>query len=328
MFPTISFVPILEVCAIIVWTLLFGHVCPVSSAEAPSWPEKTHYRYYQVDGRNIFFREAGDPSKPTIVLLHGFPSSSHTYRELIPLLSGRYHVIAPDYLGSGFSDHPDPNQTAYSFDLLARYVSGLIESKGIMRYAIYMQDFGAPVGYRVMLQQPERLDALIVQNANAYLEGLTETRRAFFRNAHQDRSPENISLLYALVERGTIINKQYLRDVKGKETAMSPDSWTHDLAFLQSENDKTIQVRLFQDYYNNILSYSAWQAFLRSRQPPTLILWGKNDPAFIVDGAMAYLKDLPKAELHLLDAGHFALEEKPVEIAQYILTFLEKVWRK
>src|SRR5687768_9832252 len=151
----------------IFWTILLGSTFSVAFAQEPAWPAKTHYRYHEVEGKKIFFREAGDPSKPTIVLLHGFPSSSHTYRELIPLLSGTLHVIAPDYIGSGYSDRLDPDQTTYTFDLLAKYVSGLIAGQGIERYTLYMQDFGSPVGYRVMLQQPRRLDALIVQNANA-----------------------------------------------------------------------------------------------------------------------------------------------------------------
>lgn len=305
--------------------MLLSGVFSAALAQELAWPAKTYYRYQEVEGRKIFFREAGDPSKPTIVLLHGFPSSSHTYRELIPLLSGTLHVIAPDYLGSGYSERPDPDQTTYSFDLLAKHVAGLITSQGIERYTLYMQDFGSPVGYRVMLQQPQRLDALIVQNANAYLEGLTEARQDFFRNAAQDRSRENVASLYAFVSREAIIQRQYLRDVKGKESIVNPDSWTHDLAFLQTDKDRKIQVQLFQDYYNNLLAYPKWQAFLRKHQPPTLIVWGKNDPAFIAEGAKAYLKDLPDAQLHLIDAGHFAVEEQPAEIARYVLGFLRSV---
>ena len=309
----------------IFWTILLGSTFSVAFAQEPAWPAKTHYRYHEVEGKKIFFREAGDPSRPTIVLLHGFPSSSHTYRELIPLLSGTLHVIAPDYIGSGYSDRLDPDQTTYTFDLLAKYVSGLIAGQGIERYTLYMQDFGSPVGYRVMLQQPRRLDALIVQNANAYVEGLTDARQAFFRKAHRDRSEGHVASLYALVGREAIIHKQYLRDVRREESVLSPDSWTHDLAFLQTDKDRKIQVQLFQDYYNNILAYPKWQDFLRKHQPPTLIVWGRNDPAFIAEGAKAYLKDLPKAELHLIDAGHFAVEEQPVEIAKYVLGFLERM---
>lgn len=309
----------------IVSVLIFFSPASISAAQGLEWPEKTYYRYAEVDGRKIFFREAGSTSKPTIVLLHGFPSSSHTYRELIPLLSGRFHVIAPDYLGSGYSDHPDPDKAPYTFDLLAEHISGLLSELKIGKYVLYMQDFGAPVGYRVTLKSPESVQALIVQNANAYLAGLTDARQAFFRTANRDRSREKVDSLFAFVSREAIVAKQYLRDVKGREDTMSPDSWTHDLTFLQNDKDRKIQVQLFQDYYNNILAYPKWQAFLRKKRPPTLIVWGQNDPAFIAAGAYAYLQDLPDAELHMLDAGHFAVEEKPVEIAQYIRGFLARV---
>jgi pimeloyl-ACP methyl ester carboxylesterase len=309
---------------VLVMSLWLSAASSMTFAQQPAWPAKTYYRYQPVDGQKMFYREAGDPSAPAIVLLHGFPSSSHTYRELIPLLSGKFHIIAPDNLGSGYSDHPDPDKMTYSFDFLANYVSRLISSLGLEHYSLYMQDFGAPVGFRVLLQQPERIDALIIQNANAYLDGLTDVRQAFFRNAHEDRSEKGIESLNAFVGRESIIYKQYLRDVKGKESVISPDSWTHDLAFLQTEKDRKIQVQLFQDYFNNIRSYPKWQAFLHQRQPRTLIVWGINDPAFIPAGARAYLRDLPNAELHWIDAGHFAVEENAVEIAKHITLFLEK----
>lgn len=302
-------------------------MAPAARADAQEavWPAKTYYRYQMIHGNRIFYREAGDPAQPTILLLHGYPSSSHTYRELIPLLSGRYHIIAPDNLGSGFSDRPDPEKLTYTFDRLADHVEGLINALKIKKYVVYIQDFGAPVGYRVMMRQPEKLRALIVQNGNAYMEGLTEQRQAFFKDAHNDRSPEKIRQLDENAGRESIVQRQYLRDVKDREEIMSPDSWTHDLAFLQSSKDRKIQVQLFQDYYNNLLAYPKWQAFLRELKPPTLITWGKNDPAFIVPGAKAYLRDLPDAELHLIDAGHFAVEEKAVEIAQHIVDFMARL---
>lgn len=290
------------------------------------WPGKTHYRSVQVQGRRIFFREAGEPDRPVLLLLHGFPASSHTYRELIPLLSGRYRVIAPDYLGSGFSDHPGPQEITYTFDLLAQHVTGFTEALGLNRYVICMQDFGAPVGYRVALAHPERVRGLIVQNANAYLDGLTEPRRAFFRRAHEDRSETNVRALSDFVSPEAIRDRQYLRDVPGdKQQRMSPDTWTHDIARMPTPEDRTIQVQLFQDYQTNIDAYPSWQAYLRKYQPPTIILWGKHDPAFISEGARAYLRDLPRAELHLLDAGHFALEELPTPIAQHITRFMERL---
>jgi pimeloyl-ACP methyl ester carboxylesterase len=296
-----------------------------ASAQEAVWPAKTHYRHHVVKGHRNFYREAGAPEKPTIILLHGYPSSSHTYRELIPLLSGRFHVIAPDNLGSGYSERPDPSETAYTFDLLADHVERLIDALDIKNYVMYMQDFGAPVGYRVMMRQPKRVRALVIQNANAYLDGLTEQRRTFFKQAHEDRSEAEVNQLFKFVSRESIEHRQYLRDVKGKEEIMSPDSWTHDTGFLQTLKDRMIQVRLFQDYYNNLLAYPKWQKLLHDEQPPTLIVWGKNDPAFIVAGAKAYLRDLPHAEIHLIDAGHFAVEEKPVEIAKHITNFMMKL---
>lgn len=291
---------------------------------AARWPEKTWYRYAEVAGRRIFYREAGAADRPVVLLLHGFPSSSHTYRELIPLLSGRYRVIAPDYLGSGFSDRP--SDVTYTFDLLAEHVTGLIDRLGVQRYVIYMQDFGAPVGYRVALAHPERVRGLIIQNANAYLDGLTEPRQRFFRRAREDRSEENLAALHAFVSAEAIRDKQYLRDVPGDRRArMSPDTWTHDIARMAAPEERAIQVQLFQDYQSNIDAYPQWQAYLRERRPPALIVWGERDPAFISAGAKAYLRDLQDAELHLLDAGHFALEELPVPIAQYITAFMERL---
>lgn len=289
-------------------------------------PPKTFYRYAVVGGHRIFYREAGDPERPTIVLLHGFPSSSHEYRELIPMLSGRYHVIAPDYLGSGYSDRPDPDTYAYTFDRLADHVEGLLNGLGIREYTLYMQDFGAPVGFRLMERNPDRIKAIIVQNGNAYEKGLTPARKEFFRNAHEDMSPGSVASLYDRTGAASVIEGQYLRDVPAdKRDIMNPDSWTHDLSFLITEKDRTIQVRLFQDYQTNIDRYPEWQKLMRERQYPALIVWGRNDPAFIAAGAKAYLRDLPDAELHLIDAGHFSVEEKPDEIARYILDFMKRL---
>jgi len=289
------------------------------------WPSKTTYKYANVEGEKIFYREAGMQHKQTIVLLHGYPSSSHSYRELIPLLSGRYHVIAPDYLGSGYSARPDPNKHPYTFDLLAKYVKGLLNQLKINHYTLYIQDFGAPVGFRMLLNNSHKLDALIVQNGNVYLAGLTPARQAFFKSANQDKSPKQQAKLYSFTSEQAIVKKQYLRDVQHNTQIMNPDSWTHDLHFLQTKTDRLIQVQLLQDYYNNLLDYPKWQAYLREHQPPTLIVWGKNDPAFIAAGAKAYLKDLPHAELNLLDSGHFTVEEKPVEVAKYIVNFMNKL---
>jgi len=297
----------------------------IAMADEFNLPPKTYYRTTAVLGHRIFYREAGDAAKSTIVLLHGFPASSHSYRELIPMLSRDYHVIAPDYLGSGFSDRPDPDIDPYTFDRLADHVEGLLKELKIDTYTLYMQDFGSPVGFRLMERNPNAIDAIIVQNANAYLEGLTPERREFFRKAHADKSPEEVASLFERMGPDGIVNKQYLRDVPpAHRDIMSPDSWTHDLAFLRTEKDKKIQVQLYQDYQNNIDRYPVWQALMRQRQFPALIVWGKYDPAFIAPGAEAYLRDLPKAELHLIDAGHFAVEERPQEVAAFILAFMRK----
>jgi len=241
------------------------------------------------------------------------------------MLSRYLHIIAPDYLGSGYSERPDPDDYLYSFDRLTDHVQGLLEALHLDHYMLYMQDFGAPVGFRLITRHPERVQAIIVQNANAYLDGLTEPRRTFFREAHDDKSPEHVASLYAFASRESIINRQYLRDVPvERRDIMSPDSWTHDLSFLQTDKDKKIQVELFRDYQTNIDQYEKWQEIMRQHQFPALIVWGQRDPAFIAAGAKAYLKDLPNAELHLIDAGHFAVEERAAEVAQYILQFTSK----
>jgi pimeloyl-ACP methyl ester carboxylesterase len=288
-------------------------------------PSATTYNYVAIDSVKLFYREAGDRNNPTILLLHGYPSSSHSYRNLIPMLATRYHVITTDNLGSGYSTHLDPSNTKYTFDLLADYTQKLIDTLQIKNYVMYMQDFGAPVGYRMMMHDPTRIDALIIQNANAYLDGLTPERQAFFRTAQSDTTKTKHDFLYSLTSKDAIINKQYLFDLDSSNlNTQSPDAWTHDLAFLTTEKDREIQVQLFQDYNSNLIRYPDWQRMLRENQPKALIVWGKKDLKFNYKGAEAYLQDLPNAELHLLDAGHFAAEEKTREIAHFILEFLDK----
>ncbi|WP_178986740.1 alpha/beta fold hydrolase [Winogradskyella helgolandensis] len=288
-------------------------------------PPATTYNYVEIDSVKLFYRAAGDKSKPTIVLLHGYPSSSHSYRNLIPMLATHYHVIAPDNLGSGYSTHLDPATTTYTFDVLADYTEKLIDTLQIKNYVMYMQDFGAPVGYRMMMKNPKRIEALIVQNANAYLDGLTPKRHDFFRTAQTDTSQVKHDFLYRLTGEDAIINQQYLFDLDSTNiNIQSPDAWTHDLVFLRSQKDREIQVQLFQDYNTNLIRYPKWQKMLRETQPKTLIAWGNKDLKFNANGAKAYLRDLPNAELHLLDAGHFAAEEKTQDIAILILEFLSK----
>lgn len=294
-----------------------------ASEPIAAWPHKTYYRYIEVEGQRTFYREAGDTNRPTLLLLHGFPSSSHTYRELIPLLSGHYHIIAPDYLGSGYSALPASGQTPVTFDRLAEHIAAFTEQLGLQRYSLYIQDFGAPVGFRLMQLQPERLQALVVQNANAYLQGLTPSRLAFFEQVHRDRSSANLLRLHGLTTAEGVRNQQYLRDVAAHPERMSPDAWTHDLLALADASRQQVQVQLFQDYWKSIEAYPQWQAFLRKRQPPTLVVWGQNDPAFISEGALAYQQDLPTAQIHLIDAGHFAVEEQPVMLAKHVVGFMQ-----
>ena len=296
-----------------------------STKERYFLPPATAYNYKTIDGQKLFYREAGDKNKPTIVLLHGYPSSSHTYRNLIPMLATHYHVIAPDNLGSGYSAHPSTDSLTYTFDVLSNYNQKLLEALNVDNYVMYMQDFGAPVGYRMMMKDPNRIDALIVQNANAYLDGLTPKRQAFFRTAQSDTSQEKYDFLYSLTGEDAIINKQYLFDLDSTNlNTQSPDAWTHDLALLATEENRKIQVQLFQDYNTNLIQYPEWQKMLKEIQPKTLIVWGAKDLKFNKHGAKAYLRDLPNAELHLLDAGHFAAEEKTREIAELMLRFLEE----
>lgn len=286
------------------------------------WPAPTYYRFADVGGNRIFYREAGERGKPVLLLLHGYPASSHSYRHLIPLLSGRFHVIAPDHLGSGYSSKPDPAKTQYSFDLLADHVIGLLDALGIGEYTIYMQDFGAPVGFRVMLKRPDRVRGLISQNGNAYLEGIAAEKLLFFQSAGTDRTDAKLASLFEFTSGPAVRDQQYLRDVRGREEIMSPDSWTMDSHHLERETERRIQVQLFQDYRSNLSSYPLWQAFLRENRPPTLLVWGARDPVFTPAGARAFLRDVPEARLILLDAGHFAVEEKPVEIAKAITEFM------
>jgi pimeloyl-ACP methyl ester carboxylesterase len=315
----------LRTCLLMSFVLWASSIMPVFAQDDFALPPKTFYRTAEIAGQSIFYREAGDPARPTIILLHGYPTSSHAYRELIPMLSRYYHIIAPDYLGSGYSDRPDPDVTPYTFDRLADYVEGLLDHLRLSKYALYMHDFGSPVGFRLMERRPDAIQAIIVQNANAYLDGLSPQRQAFFKDAHDDRSPEHVATLFERSSRNGVINGQYLRDIPPeKREIVSPDSWTHDLVFLTSEKDKKIQVQLYQDYQTNIDRYPKWQTLMRERQYPALIVWGKKDPAFIAPGAEAYLRDLPKAEMHLLDAGHFAVEEQPEVIARYILEFMAR----
>lgn len=279
------------------------------------------YKKIKIKGVDIFYREAGDPGKPVILLLHGFPASSHMYRDLMRDLADNYHLIAPDYPGFGNSDMPDANVYAYTFDNLSETVEAFIDSLGLTEFSLYIQDYGAPVGYRIAVRRPELINALLIQNGNAYVEGLG-TATAEGRQFWVSRNPatENVVRKMFTLE-GTQF--QYLHGVQDPEK-IAPDAMIYDQHFLDRPGNAAIQLDLFYDYRNNIPLYPTWQDWLRKYQPPTLITWGKNDALFIAEGATAYLRDLPSAELHLLNTGHFALEEFHAEIAALIHAFLKR----
>ena len=278
------------------------------------------YRSASMDGLKMFYREAGDPKAPTVLLLHGFPTSSHMYRELIPALADRYHVVAPDLPGFGFSDAPDRSSFKYSFDHLAGLIDRFTELVGLSRYALYVFDYGAPIGFRLAIRHPERITALISQNGNAYLEGLSEgwnPIQAYWK----DPSPENRTAPRAFL-KPEATQWQYTHGVPNPER-LSPDAWTLDAALLARPGNDEIQLDLFGDYQSNVALYPKFQEFIRTRRP-LLAVWGKNDPFFLPAGAEAFRRDNPDAEVHLLDAGHFALESQGPEIAAIIHDFLAR----
>jgi len=277
------------------------------------------FQFATVRSLKMFYREAGSKDLPTIVLLHGFPSSSHMFRELIPQLAHKFHIIAPDYIGFGYSDAPDVNKFEYTFDSLATYVEDLLfDTLGLKKFSIYVQDYGAPIGFRIAFRHQDAIEGIIVQNGNAYTEGIGgafDPMKPFWAN----RTPETEAPLRALLTLQTTIF-QYTHGVQDV-SHISPDSYTVDQHFLDRPGNDAIQLNLLHDYKVNLTHYDEWHAFFRNKQPRTLIVWGKNDPFFTVEGAQAYLRDIPKADLNLLDTGHFALEEHGDAIAKKIVSF-------
>jgi pimeloyl-ACP methyl ester carboxylesterase len=295
-----------------------GH--PVRGASLESTSATTTYHRMTVDGVGVFYREAGSENAPAIVLLHGFPSSSREFDTLIPLLAKRYHLIAPDFPGFGQSDAPPPSSYVYTFDNLANTINGLLEQLKINQYTFFLHDYGGPVGFRIISAHPERLRALIIQNANVYKEGLGAKWGGIAKYwADQKAHPEVFDAFVSLPateQRHTLGTSHADR--------YNPDAWTDEYAHLSRPGQREIQANLLYDYRTNVASYPAWQAWLREHKPPTLVVWGRNDPSFIAAGAEAFKRDLPGAEIHLLDAGHFALDERNDEIAGLILEFLAK----
>jgi pimeloyl-ACP methyl ester carboxylesterase len=290
------------------------------TAAAATGSHPTLHKTVIVDGLDIFYREAGPKDAPTILLLHGFPTSSQMFRNLIPALADRFHLVAPDYPGFGNSSMPAVGAFDYSFDRLADVVEGFTETLGLDRYSLYVMDYGAPVGFRLAVRHPERVQALIVQNGNAYDEGL----RGFwdpFRTYWKDRNAETAKPLAGFLNL-EVTKWQYTHGVRDPE-AISPDTWTVDQYGLDRPGNQEIQLQLFHDYGSNPGHYPAWQAYFRAHQPPTLVVWGKNDVIFPAEGAEPYKRDLNDLEFHLLDTGHFALEEDGAFIAARIRAFLE-----
>ncbi|MHC4388644.1 MAG: alpha/beta fold hydrolase [Planctomycetota bacterium] len=282
---------------------------------------QTLHRTVEVDGLEVFYREAGPEGAPTIILLHGFPTSSHMFRNLIPALSDKFHLVAPDYPGFGNSSMPRVDEFEYTFDHIAEVIDSFIEKLDLSRYSLYMMDYGAPVGYRIAVKHPERVESLIVQNGNAYEEGLREfwdPIKAYWKDkteGNADALRENLLTIEAT-------RWQYTNGVRNPE-AISPDNWFHDQYLMDRPGNKEIQLQLFYDYGSNPPLYPEWQDYFRQYQPPTLIVWGKNDYIFPEEGAHPYKRDLKNLEFCLLDTGHFALEEDGESIATHICRLME-----
>jgi pimeloyl-ACP methyl ester carboxylesterase len=320
----------------------------IAFIQAPAQAESTSsyvdikYRTAEIDGLDIFYREAGNPENPTILLLHGFPTSSHMFRDLIPQLAGQYHLVAPDYPGYGYSSMPGVDEFEYSFDNVANIVEKFIDKVGLKTYSLYLMDYGAPIGFRIATKHPERVEGLIIQNGNAYVEGIDnnfwEPIQAYWKDrkavnkgldndwwknvkkAYNNPNMTNDEALRFLLTEGAT-KWQYTNGVRNIE-AISPDTWDHVQPLLDRKGNNEIQLEMFYSYGTNPPLYPEWQAYLREHQPPTLIVWGKNDEIFPSAGAHPYKRDLKNVEFHLLDTGHFALEEDSEVIAEHIRHFL------
>ncbi len=292
----------------------------ISSIDMHAGAQDVAYRTAKIDSLEIFYREAGPKGAPTILLLHGFPTSSHMFRNLIPALADEFHVVAPDYPGFGSSSMPSVLDFDYTFDSLSEVIEKFTEQLGLSRYSLYLQDYGAPVGFRLAVKHPERVQGLIIQNGNAYEEGLRDfwdPLRAYWR----EPSEANAAALRKFLELDAT-RWQYTHGVRSRE-AISPDNWLIDQYLLDRPGNKEIQLRLFYSYGSNLARYAEWQAYFRRHQPPALLVWGKNDQIFPAEGAHPYKRDLKNLEFHLLDTGHFALEEDGEIITQLIRRFLE-----
>lgn len=281
-----------------------------------------HHRYATVRGRQLFYREAGPADAPAVVLLHGFPASSFMFRNLIPLLADRYHVIAPDHLGFGLSDAPSAGEFGYSFDALAGLTADLLRQLGVTRYAMYVQDYGAPVGWRLALADPAAVTAIITQNGNGYEAGFAEDFWRPVREYWQERSPRTEAAVRQALTLEAI-RWQYLHGV-ADESLVSPDTWHHDYSLVSRPGNDLVQLALFANYASNLPLYPKLHAYLRDSRVPLLAVWGRNDEIFLPAGALAFADDAPGAEICLLDGGHFLLESHLDAAAGYIRRFLER----
>jgi pimeloyl-ACP methyl ester carboxylesterase len=283
---------------------------------------KVNYRKSQVNGLNIFYRESGQQGAPVVLLLHGYPTSSHMFRNLIPILAENYHVIAPDLPGFGYTDKPDHKSFTYTFDNLATHIQGFIDQLNLTRFAIYVFDYGAPVGFRLVVANPEKITGIITQNGNAYVEGLSDGWNPI-RKYWDEPTLENRNALKMMVEAGTT-QWQYLHGVEDS-TLVAPESYTLDQYFLDQDGNVEIQLDLFKDYANNVKLYPVFQQYFREKQPALLAVWGDKDPFFLPAGAEAFKTDIPGATVKFFNTGHFALETHAEEIGAEILSFLENL---
>lgn len=307
--------------ALLVGSTFLPNTLPNIAAATES-PFAVDMKSMEIDGQTIAYREAGDPTDPTVLLLHGFPTSSHMFRELIPVLAKDYHVIAPDYLGFGASDMPPADTYEYSFANTAETVTQLIDAKGVDTYTVYLMDYGAPVGYRMFAEHPERVTGFVIQNGNAYDEGLREFWDPI-KTYWADPSTENGDALRGFLTLDAT-KWQFTHGV-GDVTTVSPDNFWHVQYLLDRPGNQEVQLEMFLDYGTNVTEYPKWQTLFREHQPPTLIVWGKNDHIFPAEGAHPYKADLNDVEFHLLDTGHFALEEYGDVIASEMQDFLARI---
>jgi len=307
--------------AVMVGGLARAEVSAQATAAKSDVTGRVTYKTVKIDGLDIFYREAGSPANPTVLLLHGFPTSSQMFRNLMPQLAAHYHVVAPDYPGYGNSSAPPVDKFDYTFDNLANVVDKFAQTLKLERYSLYVMDYGAPIGYRLAVKHPERVQALIVQNGNAYEEGLRDFWNQF-RAYWKDRSEQNAEVMRKLLTLEAT-KWQYTNGVRNVES-ISPDAWMTDQYLLDRPGNQEIQLALFYSYGSNPPHYPEWQAYFRKYQPPMLIVWGKKDFIFPAEGAEPYKRDLKNLEFHLLDTGHFALEEDGDVIASYINNFLDK----